>query len=185
MIGDPRGKNICFSGGAEGADTIFGTCADNVGHRVCHYGFSNHKSDCPFHFILTESQLVKADPFLIKAAKELDRGNFANYSTYTKNLLRRTYWTVKDTITVYAVSRLKYDGSQVIGGTGWGVYLATELKKDLWLYDMVSKKWIGSSDDTYLDWNNKPPYPHDLYAGIGSRELTEDGRQAIINLFKE
>src|ERR1700722_12190899 len=140
MIGDLRGENICFSGGAEGSDILFGECADRLGHRVCHYGFMGHTTSVS-QYILTESQLVKADDTLVEVAKDLDRGAFSSYKPYTKNLLRRNYYIVKDVDTVYAIGRLKYDHSQVIGGTGWGVQMAINNGLDLYLYDMATTSW--------------------------------------------
>jgi hypothetical protein len=192
MIGDPRGENMCFSGGAEGSDILFGECADRCGHRFVHYGFSGHTTSVS-QYILTESQLVQADDTLIEVAKDLDRGAFSSYKTYTKNLLRRNYYIVKDVDTVYAVGRLKYDGSEVLGGTGWGVQMAINNGLDLYLYDMATTSWYEYKhydDGSWLQMTHdnkkfRPPMPKGYYAGIGSQELTEDGRQAIIRLFEE
>ena len=203
MTGEAQGgNNICFSGGAEGADSLFGHCADGWGHRVVNYSFPSHKTSCPFRFILNETQLVLADKDLTEVAKQLDRSSFANYNTYTKNLLRRNWWIIKDVTTVYAIARFKYNMEQVNGGTGWGVQLALNFGKTLFVYDQTFKSWWTTKDigpkykDHKIHWDKllgpaptyelaQPPFPKNLYAGIGNRELTEDGKQAIIKLFEK
>ena len=41
--------NICFSGGARGADHAWGLMAEDQGHRVIHFSFKGHKTSISRH----------------------------------------------------------------------------------------------------------------------------------------
>ena len=98
--------NICLSGGAVGADTTFGNCAESVGHTVVHYVFHGMRTKCKNGLIFVEQEnLLKADPYLKQANKILKR-RFPTSSGYVNNLLRRNYYQVKETKRVYAVSSI-------------------------------------------------------------------------------
>jgi hypothetical protein len=181
------GKNICFSGGADGADTLFGKLAENNNHRVCHYGFAGHRTSCPYHWILTESQLVTADPHILKANKTLKRGSFAGYTPYTKNLLRRNWFQVSNSERVYAVANISKDRRTVGGGTGWAIEMAIQKNiRLIYVFDQPTKKWFQwGVVFGHFGLIAPPPTPHGLYAGIGTSTLTDAGKNAIIKLYQE
>ena len=183
-------NNILLSGGAAGADTEFGKVALNAGHQVVHWSFKGHKSKNNVS-ILNEEQLKEADPYLIRANKGVVR-TFPAASEHTNNLLRRNYYQVKWSSSVYAISKFTNDSSMlgVYGGTAWAVQLYVDRflydqkpfdQCQLFLFDQTSSKWFK--------WNRswieieKPPAPQGIYAGIGSRELTKAGIAAINSLY--
>ncbi len=190
VINDGGGNNICFSGGAIGADTAFGLIADKVGHRVVHYVFSGKYGRGDFRFILTSTQLLVADPFLREANQTLQRGSFDSYYEYTKNLLRRNYYQIKDTERVYAVSYLD-DEQKVEGGTGWAVQMAIDkCVPEIYLFNQYDLRWYQGISEPPLDkyqWrpvDKLPPRPHGLYTGIGSSQrFTNDGHRAVEELY--
>lgn len=185
-------SEILLSGGAAGADTAFGKAAHKAGHQVVHWSFNGHKSKLKNDiYALTEDQLKDADPYLIRANKGIIR-TFPATSEHTNNLLRRNYYQVKWSQSVYAVSRFTTDSSmlKVFGGTAWAIQLYADRflydqepfdKCNLFLFDQDSNKWFK--------WNRiwaeieKPPNPQGVYAGIGSRELTDTGLAAINSLY--
>lgn len=133
-----------------------------------------------------------ADPFLVYANKTLKRGTFPYANEYTNNLLRRNYFQVVQSDSLYAVSRIK-DG-QVLGGTAWATQMFIDKHKreacNCYVYDMVTERWyVWLGHRGYLSRypgvgiEITPPYPHGKYAGIGSRELTDKGQQAIVDLY--
>lgn len=183
--------SICFSGGAKGADTLFGQQAEAAGHQVFHYGFPGMKSNQAL-FYLNEEQLVTADQYLMQANEKLKRGSFAEYKPYVKNLLRRNYFQVYKTNRVYAVSRLDMNKHEVMGGTGWAVTMAILLGcSHIYVYCQKEQDWFGyhALYDKFQPWvrmiNKRPPKPEGYYTGIGSRELTNEGKHAITRLYEE
>ena len=183
--------NVCLSGGCKGADLEWGAAAKAAGHDIIHYGFqgmNQSKSKVQF-YVLNIVQLLEADSHLKKANETLKRGSFPYKSEYTNNLLRRSYWQVKDTECVYAVAPIEIEKKAigtVRGGTGWAVQMAINLLKPVYVFDLVDKCWKQwMYEDGWVDLIiHHPPKPHGIYTGIGSREITDDGREAISNVFQ-
>ena len=183
--------HILLSGGASGADTEFGKAAHKAGHQVIHWSFNGHKVKLKNDvYALTDDQLKEADPCIIRANTSLLR-TFPGKSEHTNNLIRRNYYQVRWSQSVYAVGNLGDKSMmKVEGGTAWAIQMyADRFMYDrepfdscyLYLFDQKSNKW--------LQWNRmwkeieKPPFPSGVYAGIGSRELTDAGLAAINSLY--
>ena len=184
--------NTLHSGGASGADAVFGTHAKLAGHEVKHYSFLNHKHDpsCPPEsiVILNDWQLSEGEPFLKEASKVLGR-KYPTQSNHTNNLLRRNYHQIRNVQSVYVIGYLDDDGV-VTGGTGWAVTMAAQtFVRDIYLYDQGKRQWYKFDSQTpkKLFWSlmmDLPPYPRGEYAGIGSRNMTLHGHDEIINLYR-
>lgn len=188
----PTPLNICYSGGALGADLAFGDAAKAAGQRVVHWHFEEKKRDKEDFHILSSVQLKMADPFLMYANKTLQRGSYPYSKEYTNNLLRRNYFQVVQSDSLYAVSRIK-DG-QVLGGTAWATQMFIDKNKgdgcSCFVFDMNSEHWhiwdgtaFYRNPQTILGKVFSPPKPTGKYAGVGSRELTDKGQQAIVDLY--
>jgi len=110
--------DICFSGGAVGADTAFTNAAIAARHRVINYSFNQHESFVPRNTrrLLTETELLSGEESVKSAAKYL-RKNWSEYSGKARKLILRNYWQIKDVSSVYAVADIRKDG-RVSGGTG-------------------------------------------------------------------
>lgn len=189
--------DICHSGGCVGADAIFGHWAAKAGHTVRHYSFLNHRYDksCPTDTIiqLNAFQERLGDAALTDAAKVLGRP-FPTRSHYTDSLLRRNYWQIKDSTSVYAIGYIG-DRGMVEGGTGWAVTMAI-LKGllNVYLFDQNTKVWnrftAYSPKYKQMEWTEfgdppgKPRRPEGEYAGIGSHDITEAGQKAIEELYR-
>lgn len=186
--------NILLTGGAAGADTMFAKCAAQAKHQVVHWVFSGFKTKLRSNlYELTDELLTEADSFVLRANKGLNR-TFPTKNSYTNNLIRRNYYQVKWCSSVYAVSKFDSGGSMlnVDGGTAWAMQMyADRFMYDqepfelcnLYLYDQNYKCWYH--------WNkvwtsiDSPPTPQGVYAGIGSREINNDGIAAIQALYSK
>ena len=195
-----RGSNVCLSGGAEGADAVFGEIATAAGHEVVHFAFHGMHSATTatgqqsFH-VLSPEELQAADPFVLRASTMIKR--HPPRKGYVKKLIRRNYYQVQTAERVYAVTRWNLvpesktketmEG-QLGGGTGWAVAMAIQLgvasiylyalERELWyVYNHQDSKWQRMGQDT-------PPAPSGRYAGIGSRDLGERGVAVIQELFE-
>lgn len=165
-----------------GSDLQWGMCAGKVGHSVFHFSFSGHRTGAPSSevVILNEEQLLKADSYLAEANKRLNR-KWPVKNDWTANLLRRNYYQVNNSDSVYAVSTIDYEKQIVNGGTGWACAMFLDIHGDdgyrpLYVYDQNTNKWMG--------WDNRfvevtPPFPSGIWAGIGSRDLSQEGKNAI------
>lgn len=177
-------ENLCLSGGAKGADLQWGMCAGSAGHSVIHWSFSGHKSQAPHTEIveLNEEQLQVADPFLDVANKTLGRRIPEN--PFTRNLLRRNYYQVAWSQSLYAVSAISPKTNKVEGGTAWAVQMFIDRGQELpcYVFDQASENWKSWDYATHSWVYADPTKPSGLWAGVGSRELTLAGKTAIRNL---
>ena len=185
MVENPLNENILFSGGAKGADTLWGILAESVGHSVIHWSFQGHKSDCNNIAILSREQLLVADKALYKANKRLHR-SFPTKNDFVNNLLRRNYYQILETSGVYAVANLVPDNSQlnISGGTAWALQLYIDrcekkgMTPNLNVYAQNQERWIKWSGDSWIDIDS-PERPRGIYTGIGSRTLTDRAIKSI------
>lgn len=163
--------NICYSGGAKGADTLFGTLAEEAGHEVIHFRPKD----------VTEEIAKIADIELIKANGFLNR-TYPTSKESVNNLLRRNYLQIKDTKCIYAVTYLD-DNKTPFGGTAWAVIMGMNNHIPIYLFDMITEKWYFSTYMGFYRTNCIPSKPSGKYTGIGSRVLTESGKNAIKELY--
>jgi len=174
------GPNICLSGGADGADLMWGMCSGTAGHSVLHFSFAGHRSAVPPSeiVVLSDELLREADPYLIKANKTMHR-RFPSQSPHVNNLLRRNWYQVRDAESCYAVSTIK-DGI-VQGGTSWAISLFQDRFDrgpcPAYVYCQEQGYWFEWTGE----WTRiyEPPTPAGVWAGIGSRALNPGGKLAI------
>jgi hypothetical protein len=176
--------SVCLSGGCVGADIVFGDEAEKAGHEVVHFGFGGMYSKRTLNR-LSHNQLVKADPYLMKANEILGR-TYPSRFIYTNNLLRRNYYQIAKSKRVYAVSTLLKDG-KVAGGTGWAVAMAIQKGiEDIYFFEQEKEQWFKHEWREGRPWKWKtllPPKPDGIYTGIGSSKLNGVGEEAIRDLY--
>jgi hypothetical protein len=174
---------VCVSGGAKGADLLWGEMAAKAGHDVIHLTFRNSRHTIPEgqEYILDDEQLKKADKLLDFANKSLKR-KWPVTNPYTASLLRRNYYQVRDSDSLYAVSHLDSYG-QVSGGTAWAVQMMIDIHQGspVWLFDQKVAQWY-SWKGSWMPCM-KPPCPSGIYAAVGSRDLNQCGEMAIRSLY--
>ena len=185
--------NICYSGGAVGADSLFGELAAKAGHKVIHWAFAEQGSKVPKETLnrLPYGLLIKADPWLKRTNVILKR-TFPTRSVYTNNLLRRNYFQVKTTERVYAITRLDENNGIPQGGTGWAIVMGILLKvPEIYVFDPDANFWNKfdnfNSRFNQITWEaiSSPPLPYGRYTGIGNIDLTESGINAIRGLYEQ
>lgn len=177
--------DVCLSGGATGADTLWGQCATDSGQDAVHFSFEGHfvSADVRGSIVtVSAEQLLEADARLAAANRSLRR-RFPTGSRYVDNLLRRSWSVVKDAESLYAVSAIDPRG-MVKGGTAWGVQMFIDLHgSDLpcYVYDQAECGWFGWRGG-WAPVESLPP-PSGLWAGIGTRRLAQSGVAAVLELF--
>lgn len=168
------------SGMAEGADTAWAEAADRVGIKTIGHSFEKHsvkgtRPKLETRNILTTEQLKEADAQL-KIANETLKRPTGNISEYVRNLFRRNYYQVKDSEAVIAVSKLN-SKTIVDGGTGWATQMGIDMGKPVYVFDQIKKSWFKWDGKQFVDSDLPPKFKS--FAGIGSRKLTADGKNAI------
>lgn len=164
------------SGGAKGADSAWDEIGREFGvvnHFHYWYGRMNPKSK-PEHEI-SEEDYQEGILKIYEANKILKRNNFDKYMS----LLARNWLQVKNSDAIYAIGYI--ENNKVTGGTGWAVSMGILEDKEIYVFDQHKNCWNF--------WNNNKfeycttPKLTKNFAGIGSREITEDGLKAIRNVY--
>lgn len=184
----------CISGGAIGSDYFWGKYALENGFYLKHFYINNDKTPYGNHSIMLGS--TKAiDKFLSFINDKYLNRKFPMKNNYVNNLIRRNYYIIKNSEIVFAVSELMDDGITIKGGTGWGISIARELKKDIYFFEQKIGKWLEFSyiKKSWIDFS----YENDPrlfcfnsnvklnFAGIGTREIKPNGIDAIKKFYED
>lgn len=180
-------KNLCKSGGSEGADILFGTYASIAKHDVLHYIPEDLNTPAPKDqkVFLTANQLLSAETQYELASKYLKRSKITN--DFVKKIVLSYYYQIKDVERVYAVGKW-FCGNRGIAesGVGWGVAMAVVSEiKEIYFFDQVTEKWFEYDHETKR-WKVRDttiPSPYGIYAGFGSRHLTNVASEQIKHLY--
>ena len=174
-----------YSGGAVGADTVWGNIAKSFGMETIHFygeGFKTPRGNTE----LSRTQLQEARQAVAQAAKrrgynmpagrEDKQGN-----RRTESLILRNYFQVKGADSVFAIGEIDPDNRNVKGDTGWAVAMAMDMGKPVHVYDHRRNSWLTAKDGRFVRENTPYLTPH--FAGIGSRATTPQDIQAIKDVF--
>jgi hypothetical protein len=165
------------SGGAYGADTLFGLIGKEHGMHTYHYK-SNDDNKVSYLLakdgqkaeILTDAQIQEGLLHAQAAASALGRSMPAN--AYAQKLLARNWYQIKRTMdnngAVYAIAKIK--GHYVEGGTGYAVAMAVENNVPVYVFDYTKEAWYERGENSWTKLKSAPPLTKD-FAGIGSRNI--------------
>lgn len=171
-------ENVCYSGGAAGADRLFGLLASEYGHEQIHFSFIGHKShvdkntvlELPIEF-LTSPEIKEK----LKIANKTLQRSVPKFG-YVYNLLARNSFQIYNTERVYTIGKLS-SPSMLDGGTAWAVqmYIDMDVPHEIYHYDINDNK-IYSYDDVlkYFVEVETVPKPYGKWTGIGSRTASEE-----------
>lgn len=189
---------VFHSGGAIGADTAFlkNSLNSSLDVFTVIHSFSGHKP------VILKNQekfkveihynLAEANEFVRKASIFLKRR--IPSEDYSKNLIRRNYFQIRDSELVFAVAPLETDRT-VSGGTGWAVAMAVERKIPVFVFDdLNSYNWFYFSyfKKSFQFWRNNLPLNFlsfkvekgfSIFTGIGTRKLSLRGNEEIRRIF--
>ncbi len=167
-------KYVNHSGGAVGSDSYWGAIGEKYGVVSEYYYYSN-KTPNDNHQI-TQEQFEEGKQHILKANETLHRRPDAYM-----NLLSRNYAQVKNSDAIFAVGHLK--NGIVDGGTGWAVQMAIDDNKPVYVYDQVRKQWFSNLNGQWQVFSGIPKLTKN-FAGIGTRELNQDGKDAIKQVYE-
>jgi hypothetical protein len=99
-------------------------------------------------------------------------------------VLQTLWYQVNNGQEIYVIGAILEDGT-VRGGTGWGAEFAKLCNKPLHVFDQDRNGWFRWTGD---DWKRRadqerPVITHPHFTGTGTRNIGDNGRQAIEDLF--
>lgn len=170
------------SGGAAGADTEWEHQGEKYGVKTIAYSFGNHSQFSNNRHILTEEELAEGAIHAEKASLTLQRPwKYIANKPYVKNLLARNWFQVKNADCIYAIGKFAGKSRSLVdGGTGWAVQMAKDSGKQIYFFEQNENLWYEYTAETgELRYVNYIPTLTENFAGIGTREINENGKAAI------
>lgn len=183
-------KAICHSGGAAGSDTIWETESSKYGTITKAYSYKTDYHESPNKVEISEEDYQEGIEKVNKANHTLNRYGIHKYM----NLLARDWLQIKHSQQVFAIGNIVAPGKKgakgyyskskyevVDGGTGYGVQMGIDHGKEVFVFDMVRNDWYHWSSATmsYVRCKTYPIISKPNFAGIGSRDVSDEGVEAI------
>lgn len=176
-------KNSCtlYSGGLKGTECAFGEAAEKWGIHEVNYTYTgNQPARTKNSRLLTEGELKRGDISMELVSKMMHRSYY--HTEKIRKVLQTIFHMVNSGHQVFVVGFIQADNT-VKGGTGWAVELAKLFNRPLSVYDQTRQGWYSWRNSAWQP--DSPKIEYETFVGTGTRELTEDGRQAIEQLFSD
>ena len=183
------------SGGATGSDTAWLEIGKEFG--VVNQKHYYHGTKTPNGN--TEISEEDYNEGRYEAAKAANYNYGYKYDTMKDDRLIRNWAQVKYSDEIVAIGHLVKRGEKlfpskandtrvaenvaVTGGTGYAVAMAILHNKPVYVYDQVRKQWYKNIEGKWS--KSEVPTLTKNFAGIGTREINEDGKQAIRDVYEK
>ena len=173
-----------YSGGAPGAESRFGQCAERYGVKEVNYTFQGHEIERRQGVrVLSDEELLAGDVSLEYVSRLMHR----RYTEGPKirKILQSLWYQVNHGQEIYVIGTIVEDDT-VRGGTGWGAEFAKLCNKELCVFDQDRDGWFRWTGSAWAPakGSDAPIITHPHFTGTGTRNLRENGQQAIDQLFE-
>lgn len=181
---------ILHSGGAIGSDTMWSNIGKEYGVISNHY-YSGNKTPNG-NIEISESDKTEGQQKVTIAARQM--GRIEPNQQVRNELLIRDWAQVKYANSVFAITTMLSVGDEMNygkkakirqgkGGTGYAMQMAINEGKPVYIYDQIRKQWYKNIDGK---WSTSDiPVLTNNFAGIGTREINQDGIQAIKDVYNK
>ena len=176
-----KDKCTLYSGGLQGAENAFGEAAEKWGIKEVNYTFSGRKAvrNKNAH-LLSKDELKRGDISMELVSKMMNRNYYQ--TDKIRKVLQTIFHMVNSGHQVFVVGII-CDDNTAKGGTGWAVELAKLFNRPVSVYDQNRRKWYSWINNSWQE--DSPSIKFETFVGSGTRNLTDDGRQAIEKLFAD
>ncbi len=172
---------VLLSGGAQGAESAFGQCAEAWGLREETYTFPGHKRVRSRGLVmLSEAELEQGHVSPVYLNAQMHR-SYSDMETLTK-VIQSIWHQVNTASEVFVVGTINADAT-VRGGTGWAAELGRHWRKRVFIFDQGKNIWFRWSNGSW-SIEHEPRITGARFTGTGTRDLTNQGREAIQALFE-
>jgi hypothetical protein len=177
----PTAGHTLLSGGAPGAESEFGECAERWGLSEVNFSFGGRGPVRPRGLVeLTDDELVQGDVSSTYLKAHMHR-TYPGTALFRK-VLQSIWHQVNTSGEVFAVGQVMPDGTAK-GGTGWAVELAKHWGKPVHVFDQDRSAWFSWKERGWKDCE-PPTITRERFTGTGTRFLSDAGRAAIRGLFE-
>ena len=171
---NPLNKHVLYTGGAYGADQIFGQLAHKYGVGTQFHIRPQGNTKIHKDLVKLGYQPKVADPNVLAKAydkiKELLGLNLKH--GIAGDLKARNYYQVSISESVLAVAYLTGDFKSVSGGTRIAVDLSIALNLPTYVLDVTTENWFiyDYSQNKFISYMGTPPLTR-KFTGVGTRDL--------------
>lgn len=185
----------CHSGGAYGSDSFWEEIGQEFGVKTKAYSYKTKIHKSPNKIEISDDDYNEGVIEVKKANLILKRQSIDKFM----NLLARNWAQVKYSSQILAIGHIVLPGEKglkgyisksnlqtVDGGTGYAVTIGINNNKSIYVYDQIRKKWFTWSyiQNSFIEINKVPKILSNNFAGIGTREINDDGIKAIEDVYK-
>lgn len=181
---------VNHSGGAIGSDYYWGMIGEKYGVKSNHYWYKNITPNGNVEIL--EEDALEGQQKVTIAARQM--GRIAPTHQVRDERLIRNWSQVKYSDAIFAVTTLLQVGDEMNygkkalivqgkGGTGYAIQMAINEGKPTYVYDQIRKRWYKNINGEWSETDTPTLTPN--FAGIGTRELNEDGKRAIEEVYEK
>ena len=181
---------VNHSGGAVGSDYYWGIIGEKYGVKSNHYWYKNITPNGNVE--ISEEDALEGQQKVTIAARQM--GRIAPTHQVRDERLIRNWSQVKYSDAIFAVTTLLQVGDEMNygkkalivqgkGGTGYAIQMAINEGKPTYVYDQIRKRWYKNINGEWSETDTPTLTPN--FAGIGTRELNEDGKRAIEGVYEK
>ena len=190
---------ILHSGGAIGSDSVWGQIAEEYGipntpDRQMHY-YNNQPT--PRGNVQISQEDYEEGRYKVAQAAKANWGY--QYNTMKDDRLIRNWSQVKYSDAIYAIGTMVKEGERIFpnqpgdtrtakhtavtGGTGYAIEMAIQAGKPVYVFDQSRNRWFKNING---EWStSEVPTLTPNFAGIGTRQIQQNGINAIRDVFEK
>jgi hypothetical protein len=170
-----------LSGAANGAEKVFGECAEEWGMMELNFSFPGRKTARNRGLVeLTAAELEQGHVSRVYVKAHLHR-EFPRTPHFEKML--QTIWHQVNTSGQVFVIGTVLDDQTIKGGTGWAAELARHWGKPAFVFDQGEEQWRHWDGESWAKCE-PPRINARRFTGSGTRKLNDAGAKAIRELFE-
>jgi hypothetical protein len=185
----------CHSGGAVGADTYWEEIGKKFRVKTMAYSYKTKSHNSVNKVEISNDDFIEGIEQVNKANLNLKRYGIHKFI----NLLARNWAQVKYSEQIFAIGTFIKPGEKdskgytnkgtidvVSGGTGYAVMMGIDNQKEVFLFDQVRDNWFRWSytSNSFVQLKNCPKITKQNFAGIGTREIKQNGIDQIEMVYK-
>lgn len=172
---------ILYSGAAIGAEYEFGAIAEQFGIEEVNFSFEGHEDSRKRGLRVLNHEELKQGDFSLTYASKLMNRKYPETPLFRK-LLQSIWYQINNGQEIFVIGKILEDKT-VKGGTGWGAEFAKICNKPLYVFDQDENRWFKWNKENWINVND-PVITKSHFTGTGTRLLKDNGKKAILDLFK-
>ncbi len=169
-----------YSGGLRGSESEFGAQAEKWGVREVTFSYEGHKPSRDRGLVVLGPEDMKRGDISMEIVCMRMKRKYPDTAAIQK-VIQSIFHMVNKGFQVFVVGWIQPDDT-VTGGTGWTVELAKLFNRPLSVFDQNRNAWFTWQGSSWAE--SLPVIEHKTFVGTGTRYLTEEGKQAIHDLFQ-